>query len=84
MARKSHRLDDVIIKQLQSSGYVKSEAEAYLKQNVYKLKQEEVTIIKNYAEHFGLTAKERVIEDILEVRREAILHKLRAQSVSAV
>ena len=71
MTRKLNELDDVIIK---------NEAEAYLKRNVYKLDKHEVDTIKNYAEHFGLNAKERIIEDILELRREALMVKLISQT----
>ena len=80
MTRKLSELDDVIIKNLQDNGFIKSEAEAYLKRNVYKLEKHEVDTIKNYAEHFGLNAKERIIEDILELRREARMLKLISQS----
>ncbi|KJY84658.1 hypothetical protein TW81_03780 [Vibrio galatheae] len=76
MTRKAHNLDEVIISELQSNGYIKSEAEAFLKKNVYKLNKQEIETIKNYAEHFGLNAKERIIEDILELRREALMLKL--------
>ncbi|NOJ25634.1 hypothetical protein [Vibrio coralliilyticus] len=79
MTRKLSELDDVIIKNLQDNGFIKSEAEAYLKRNVYKLEKHEVDTIKNYTEHFGLNAKERIIEDILELRREALMLKLISQ-----
>ncbi|WP_425666928.1 hypothetical protein ACPUEJ_19615 [Vibrio tubiashii] len=80
MAKRTHELDEVIISELQSHGYIKSEAEAYLKRNVYNLNKSEVATIKNYAEHFGLSAKEKLIEDILELRREKILVKLTVQT----
>ncbi|MDN3612328.1 hypothetical protein ACODM8_11285 [Vibrio ostreicida] len=76
MARDVHPLDQVIIKKLQSVGFIKSEADAILKRDVYQLESNDIAKIKNYATHFGLSAKERLIDEILELRREALLSKL--------
>ncbi|MCG9595698.1 hypothetical protein L1D15_03060 [Vibrio sp. Isolate25] len=84
MTRKLNTLDDIIIKKLQDNGLIKSEAEAYLKRNVYKLDRHEVDTIKNYSEHFGLSGKERIIDDILELRREALITKLASRTAEVL
>ncbi len=69
------RLDAEIIRLLQNQGLIKREAQRYLKQHVYTLHADEVAKIKNYATHFGIQAKQTLIDEILELRRE----QLRAQ-----
>ncbi len=76
MARTTHSIDRVIIQLLQRRGYIKKEAEAYLRREVYQLQPEEVAKIKNYSEHFGLKAKDKIIQEILELRREALFCRL--------
>ncbi len=74
-------LDKAIIKLLQNKGLIRKEAEAYLKAHVYKLQQAEIEKIKNYATHFGIQAKEKLIEEILEIRRENVLSRLARDNV---
>jgi len=76
MARATHDIDVLIIERLQQQGLIKREAEAYLKQQVYQLEQDEIQKVKNYARHFGLKAKEKLIEEILDLRRETLFKKL--------
>ncbi|MDR9831484.1 hypothetical protein RCJ22_38505 [Vibrio sp. FNV 38] len=76
MARAINKTDKTIIQLLQKKGFVKSEAERYLKRDVYKLQADEVTKIKNYATHFGINAKQKLIDEILELRRDALLSRL--------
>ncbi len=76
MARKINQLDKVIIELLQSQGFIKKEAEACLKREVYQLQPAEITKIKNYDTHFGMSAKDRLIQEILDLRREALYSKL--------
>ncbi|EJL6395223.1 hypothetical protein ABKZ05_001131 [Vibrio navarrensis] len=80
MSKKIHSSDSTIIKLLQQRGLIKSEAVARLKQDVYRLHPEEVTKVKNYAEHFGIHAKEKLIDEILDLRREALIHRLSRES----
>jgi len=76
MARVTHDFDVLIIELLQQQGFIKKEAEAYLKNEVYRLEPEEIQKIKNYAKHFGLSAKEKLIQEILDLRRETLFNKL--------
>ncbi len=76
MRRETPQSDKVIIKLLQSQGSTKKEAEAYIKKEVYQLQPDEVAKIKNYATHFGINAKDRLIQEILDLRRERVLAKL--------
>ncbi|EJN6826338.1 hypothetical protein NPU43_000193 [Vibrio cidicii] len=80
MRKKFNPSDSTIIKLLQQRGLIKSEAVARLKQDVYRLHPEEVTKVKNYAEHFGIHAKEKLIDEILDLRREALIHRLSRES----
>lgn len=80
MRKKFNPSDSTIIKLLQQRGLIKSEAVAKLKQDVYRLHPEEVTKVKNYAEHFGIHAKEKLIDEILDLRREALIHRLSRES----
>lgn len=76
MARAVNNADKTIIKLLQRQGYIKSEAEQCLKRDVYQLKADEISKVKNYATHFGLEAKQKLIDEILELRREAMIARL--------
>ncbi len=78
MARQTHPTDTQIIQLLQTKGWVKSEAKARLKKEVYQLEQVDVEKIKNYSEHFGLGAKQRLIDEILDIRRENLIARLNA------
>ncbi|GAL13531.1 hypothetical protein JCM19233_4536 [Vibrio astriarenae] len=51
-------------------------AEQCLKRDVYQLKADEICKVKNYATHFGLEAKQKLIDEILELRREAMIARL--------
>lgn len=77
MAREKHPLDHSIIKLLQEKGLVKKEAHAYLKKEVYQLEASDIIKVNNYAAHFGLSAKEKMIEEVLDLRRERILNRLK-------
>ncbi|EGA70558.1 hypothetical protein VISI1226_00795 [Vibrio sinaloensis DSM 21326] len=76
MTKAVHPADEPIIKLLQQQGLIKSEVEARLKQDVYRLAPDEVNKIKNYAKHFGIDAKERLIDEILDLRRESLVVQL--------
>ncbi|MGP8304626.1 hypothetical protein [Vibrio sp. YIC-376] len=80
MARAVNQADEVIIKLLQQHGLIKSEAEARLKRDIYRLQPSEIEKVKNYAQHFGIHAKEKLIDEILELRRESLLAKLTLRS----
>lgn len=73
MTKSVHPADEPIIKLLQGQGLIKSEVEARLKRDVYRLAPEEVNKIKNYAKHFGIDAKEKLIDEILDIRRESLV-----------
>ena len=76
LTKQLHNLDQAIIKLLQQQGLIKKEAEARLKQEVYKLDASEVAKIKNYTTHFGLRSQDVMINEILELRREAMYNRL--------
>ncbi len=77
MARKSHPLDKTIITLMQQHrGLIKKEAEALLKEEVYRLSSDEIQKVKTYTEHFGLHSQEQLLSEILDLRREALLSKL--------
>ncbi|MEH0690974.1 hypothetical protein H4F05_09475 [Vibrio cholerae] len=76
MPRTPHPADMEIIKLLQQQGCIKSEAMQRLKREVYQLQPEEISKVKNYADHFGLRAKEQLIDEILELRRDELLTQL--------
>lgn len=82
MTKKKHPLDTQIIQLLQQQGLIKSEASARLKQEVYQLKAEEVSKIHHYVNHFGMKAKGTMIEEILEVRREAMISSISNSSLT--
>ncbi|CAH0529465.1 hypothetical protein VHP8226_03233 [Vibrio hippocampi] len=77
MIKQRHPLDSTIIKLLQQQGLVKSEAKQHLKQHVYRLQPDEISKVKNYAQHFGIQAKQQLIDEILELRREALIASLK-------
>ena len=62
MSRAVNPADEVIIKLLQNQGLIKSEAEACLKDEVYRLHPHEIEKVKNYDQHFGINAKEILID----------------------
>ena len=68
MSRAVNPADEVIIKLLQNQGLIKSEAEARLKDEVYRLHPHEIEKVKNYDQHFGINAKERLIDEILDLK----------------
>lgn len=76
MPKAQHPLDDKIIALLQHGGMIKSEAKSKLKKDVYKLEALEIQQIINYSTHFGLNAKQKLIDEILEIRRETLLSRL--------
>ena len=78
MAKSTHPQDQVIIQLLQSNGMIKSEAKTLLKSEVYNLTKEEVVKVQNYSTHFGLDAKDKLIAEILDIRRDALLKKFAA------
>ncbi len=82
-ARKSHPLDKTIIKLMQQNrGLIKKEAEALLKKEVYRLSSDEILKVKTYAEHFGLNSQKQLLNEILDLRREALLSKLSSQQAT--
>lgn len=79
MSRKLHPLDTKIIKLMQEKrGLLKKEAQTLLKQEVYKLSFEEVNKVKVYAEHFGLSSQTQLLNEIHDLRREALVAQLSA------
>ncbi|KOY40469.1 hypothetical protein [Vibrio parahaemolyticus] len=78
MTKKTTSKDKVIIQHLQKQGLVKREAQETLKHLVYQLNKADVIKLNNYARHFGITAKEKLIAEILELRRDALLEKYKA------
>ncbi len=79
MARKSHPLDKTIIKLFQQHrGLIKKEAESLLKREVYRLNSDEIRKVKTYSEHFGLHSQQQLLNEILDLRREALISKLSA------
>ncbi|WP_117232393.1 hypothetical protein [Vibrio maerlii] len=76
MSKAKHPLDEQIVSLLQQKGLIKSEAKTQLKRDVYNLRKEEVTQIHNYANHFGIHTKKKIIDEILDIRREAMLSRL--------
>ena len=75
MKRKAPEKDQQIIQLMQKQGLIKKEAQELIKNNIYRLSKSDVTKVNNYAQHFGLTAKEKLIDEILELRRESLLEK---------
>ncbi len=77
---KSHPLDKTIIKLMQQNqGLIKKEAQARLKKEVYRLNSDEIQKVKTYTEHFGLNSQEQLLNEILDLRREALLSKISSQ-----
>ncbi|AIV05216.1 MULTISPECIES: hypothetical protein [Vibrio] len=81
MVKAVNPTDEIIIKLLQHQGCIKSEAEVLLKKEVYRLQPDEIEKVKNYAQHFGIDAKEKLIDEILELRRETLLKKIASTEV---
>jgi ABC-type phosphate transport system auxiliary subunit len=79
MSQAKHPLDHKIIALLQQRGMIKSEAKTRLKNQVYKLQASEVNQINNYSNHFGLNAKQKLIDEILDIRREAMISSLTSE-----
>ena len=82
MSQAKHPLDSQIISLLQQRGMIKSEAKSQLKKQVYKLQASEVNQINNYSNHFGLNAKQKLIDEILDIRREALISSLTSTELS--
>ncbi|MCL9775663.1 hypothetical protein [Vibrio methylphosphonaticus] len=80
MPKAKNPLDSKIIALLQNSGMIKSEAQLQLKKHVYKLEPNEIKQINNYSTHFGLNAKQNLIDEILDIRRDTMIAKLTSQS----
>ncbi len=76
MRQVKHPSDATVIRMLQQRGYVMSEAKARLKKDVYQLDAAQVQKVKNYVEHFGIHAKDKLIEEILDLRRERLISHL--------
>ncbi|MBB1463581.1 hypothetical protein H5300_09630 [Vibrio sp. SG41-7] len=76
MSKVKHPLDDKIVALLQNSGMIKSEAKSQLKMHVYKLEPSEIKQINNYSRHFGLNTKQKLIDEILDIRRDTMIAKL--------
>lgn len=76
MRQVKHPSDAIVIRMLQQRGYVMSEAKARLKKDVYQLDAGQVQKVKNYVEHFGIHAKDKLIEEILDLRRERLISHL--------
>lgn len=83
MGQKIHPKDEKIVQLLQQQGLIKSEVKTRLKSEVYRLQTDEIVKINNYAEHFGLSAKQKLIDEILDLRRENMISRLtRVQTVT--
>lgn len=83
MGQKIHPKDEKIVQLLQQQGLIKSEVKTRLKSEVYRLQTDEIVKINNYAEHFGLSAKQKLIDEILDLRRENMISRLtRVQTVA--
>lgn len=76
MAKLTNPIDKKIVSLLQQQGLIKSEAKSALKRNVYKMAPCDVEKIQNYTTHFGLDAKETLIEEILQLRREKFMSRI--------
>ena len=83
MSQAKHPFDNKIIALLQQRGMIKSEAKTRLKKQVYKLRAAEVNQINNYSNHFGLNAKQKLIDEILDIRREAMISSLTSEKVGS-
>ena len=83
MSREVNPADEVIIKLLQSQGLIKSEAEARLKDEVYRLHPQEIEMVKNYDQHFGSNAKEKLIDEILNLRRKILIKEISRSQTAA-
>ena len=83
MSREVNPADEVIIKLLQSQGLIKSEAEARLKDEVYRLQPQEIEMVKNYDQHFGSSAKEKLIDEILNLRRKILIKEISRSQTAA-
>lgn len=84
MGQKTHPKDEKIVQLLQQQGLIKSEVKTRLKSEVYRLHADEVVKINNYAEHFGLNAKQKLIDEILDLRRETMLSRLTQAQVHSL
>ncbi|GAB2651487.1 hypothetical protein GCM10026988_20170 [Vibrio panuliri] len=78
MTKNTHPKDQKIIRLLQQNGLIKNEARQRLKQEVYSLDRNEIQKIQRYSKHFGLNAKQKMINEILDIRRDTMLGKLSA------
>ncbi len=76
MAKLTNPIDKKIVSLLQQQGLIKSEAKNALKRHVYKMAPCDVEKIQNYTTHFGLDAKESLIEEILQLRREKFMARV--------
>ncbi|MGR5287648.1 hypothetical protein ACP3V5_20190 [Vibrio maritimus] len=76
MQQHRHPMDATIVRLMQSQGLIKSEARSRLKHEVYQLDPSQIQKVKRYAEHFGINAQEKLIEEILELRRETLISRL--------
>ncbi len=76
MAKKNNHRDKVIARLLSDKGFIKNEVDVFLKKEVYRLHPSDISKIKRYATHFGIKAQEKLIEEILDIRRESIITKL--------
>lgn len=84
MGQKIHPKDERIVQLLQQQGLIKREVKTRLKSEVYRLQTDEIVKINNYAEHFGLSAKQKLIDEILDLRRETMISRLTKAQVVAL
>lgn len=83
MTRKTPPKDQEIIQLMQKQGLIKKEAQELIKKNIYHLSKNDITKVNSYAQHFGITAKEKLIKEILELRRESLLEKYQRRADEA-
>ncbi|MDD9179563.1 MULTISPECIES: hypothetical protein [Aliivibrio] len=69
MLKQRNTFDYLIMSLLQYQGLIKKEAQKLIDTNIYQLTFEDVDSIKYYATHFGDTAKDKQISNILNRKR---------------
>ncbi|MGD8110080.1 hypothetical protein ACQEXU_03565 [Vibrio sp. TRT 21S02] len=79
MSKRNHPFDKVLIQLLQSQGLIKSEAQQKLQKEVYRLSPPDIERIQYHATHFGESAKQEIIKEILSYKREEYFNRLHDQ-----